>query len=292
MIVYKGRLLRKSSNRKPKLVLSTLVTIWLSNIAFHLQLIWLQTLVVIDSESCQISFPSFYAQPSEVSMLFYSNLSTRPFLGQESQDVNLDLLLCTGFDLGQAALFLCHIFTQKPFNDRKIERSYGRCAGRQQLLANSIENFSSHEEKKVTHCCPKFTNHKTFLTLELSQYCKSGSMSSSSEPVAACSYCCWLGNTLCLCLPVQPAQAVPERGPKSSAIDLAVKSSIVFWNSLLEWLPDDWQGLEFAVWILFSSVKNAKIEDSCELIPTIIHHTALLDVTVSVFWLWCCAFAV
>ena len=37
MNVYKGRLLKKSSNRKSKLVLSTLVTAWLSDIAFHLQ---------------------------------------------------------------------------------------------------------------------------------------------------------------------------------------------------------------------------------------------------------------
>ena len=35
--VYKGRLLKKSSNRKLKLVLSTLVPTWLSNIEFHLR---------------------------------------------------------------------------------------------------------------------------------------------------------------------------------------------------------------------------------------------------------------
>ena len=89
--------------------------------------------------------PSFWVQPSEVSMLLYSNLSTCPFLGR---DVNLDLLLCTGLDLEHSALFLYHIFTRKPMNDRKIERSYGRCSGRQQLLANSIENFILHVEKK------------------------------------------------------------------------------------------------------------------------------------------------
>ena len=82
MNVYKGRLLKKSSNRKSKLVLSTLVTTWLSNIAFHLRPIWLQTLVAIDSESCLTSFPSFCAPPSEVAALFNSNLSRRPFLGQ------------------------------------------------------------------------------------------------------------------------------------------------------------------------------------------------------------------
>ena len=37
MNVYKGRLLKKSSNWKSKLVLSTLVTTLLSNIAFHLR---------------------------------------------------------------------------------------------------------------------------------------------------------------------------------------------------------------------------------------------------------------
>ena len=51
MIVYKDELLKKSSNRKSKLVLSTLVTTWLSNIAFHLRPILLEYLVAIDSES-------------------------------------------------------------------------------------------------------------------------------------------------------------------------------------------------------------------------------------------------
>ena len=66
MSVYKGRLLKKSSNRKSKLVLSTLVTTWFSNIAFHLLPIWLQTLVAIDSESRLTSFPSFCALPSQL----------------------------------------------------------------------------------------------------------------------------------------------------------------------------------------------------------------------------------
>ena len=36
--------------------------------------------------------------------------------------------------------------------------------------------------------------------------------------------CSRLENALCLCLPVQPAQAVLECGPKSLAIDFVVKS--------------------------------------------------------------------
>ena len=65
---------------------------------------------------------------------------------------------------------------------------------------------------------------KTFLTVELSQYCKSGSTFSSSKPVTASSDCSRLGNILCLCLPVLPAQSVQESSPKSLAIDFAVKS--------------------------------------------------------------------
>ena len=51
-----------------------------SNIAFRLRPIWLQTLIVIDSESCQRLFPSFCAPPSVVAVLIDWNLSRRPFL--------------------------------------------------------------------------------------------------------------------------------------------------------------------------------------------------------------------
>ena len=113
--------------------------------SISLLLIWLQTLVAIDSESRLTSFPCFCSPPSEVAGLFNSNLSRRPFLGQV---VDLDLLLCPGSDLELAVLFLCHIFTQRPMTDRKIERSYGRCFGWQQLLADSIKIFISYEKKK------------------------------------------------------------------------------------------------------------------------------------------------
>ena len=53
------------------------------NIAFHLRLIGLQTLVAIDSESCQRSFPSICELPNdEVAVLLNSSLSRRPFLRQ------------------------------------------------------------------------------------------------------------------------------------------------------------------------------------------------------------------
>ena len=74
---------------------NTGLTTWLSNIAFYLRPIWLQTLVAIDSESRLTLFPSVCASPSEVAELFYLKLIRRPFLGQV---VDLDLLLCTGFN--------------------------------------------------------------------------------------------------------------------------------------------------------------------------------------------------
>ena len=43
---------KSSLNQKLKLVLSMLVSTWLSNIAFRLHLIRLQALIAIDSESC------------------------------------------------------------------------------------------------------------------------------------------------------------------------------------------------------------------------------------------------
>ena len=76
------------------------------------------TLVVIYSESCQRSFPSFCAQASDV--LFNWNLSRHSFLGQV---IDLDLLFCTRFNMKHVDLFLCLILTQGPTNDQKIERS-------------------------------------------------------------------------------------------------------------------------------------------------------------------------
>ena len=151
-VCVQRQIAQKSLNWKSKRVLSTrLVTKWLSNIAFHLQLIWRQTLIAIDSELRLTSFPSFCAQPSEVAGLFYLNLSRLPFIGQV---IDSDLQLCTGFNSEHVVLFPYHILTQRPMNEKKIEPSDGRCFGRQKLLADSIENFISHG-KKVTRCAAR-----------------------------------------------------------------------------------------------------------------------------------------
>ena len=69
--------------------------------------------------------------------------------------------------------------------DQKIERSDGRGFGRQQVLANSIENFIQHD-KKVLAAARNLQSIKILLSLELSQCRKSASMLSPawSEQVA------------------------------------------------------------------------------------------------------------
>ena len=132
-------------------------------------------------------------------------------------------------------------------NNRKIERNDGRGLGRQQLLAYSIEIFISHEKKKWLVAARNLQSIKTLLALELSQYRKSGSMFYSSELVAARSDCSRLGNTLCLCLPVWPAQAEAaeqESGPKSLAVDFALLIFDYPLEQPSKRLPDDLQGLE------------------------------------------------
>ena len=159
-------------------------------------------------------------------------------------------------------------FRDQSMNDWKIEQSNEYCFGWSHNLESSIKNFTSfHMKNKASSHCLKFTKHWIFLTLELKFHFtwktkgavtawnihsiesfwllnKSGSPFPSSEPVAARRDCSRLGNSLCLCLPIHPAQVVPECSPKSSALILLSKNLIVFWNSLWEWLPDDQQGLK------------------------------------------------
>ena len=157
MNVYKGRLLKKSSNRKLKHVLSTLVTTWLSNIAFHLRPIWLQTLVAIDSELRLTSFPSFCAPPSEVAALFYSNLSRRPFLGDRSS-----IQTCCFAHDSIWNMRLCSYVIFLLRDEWMIER-FSEAMGAA-LVGNNFSGAASMEfhftwKKKVTRCGLKFTKH-------------------------------------------------------------------------------------------------------------------------------------
>ena len=124
--------------------LISFATFWAANFGCYL--------VAVDSESRLIWLSRFCAPLSEVAVLLDSNLSRHPILRQV---VELDLLLCIGFNSERVVLFLCHIFTQRQMTDSKIERSDGHCFGRQKLVAYSIENFTSYEKKKSDSSLPE-----------------------------------------------------------------------------------------------------------------------------------------
>ena len=141
---------KKSSKWKLKLVLSTLKLV-LSTLVY---MAFKHSISFATDLAPNFGCNQFRITPDIVSKLLCASIwsccvvllesEQRPFLGQV---VDTDLLLCTGFDLEHAVLFLCHIFAQRRMNDRKIEQSYGSCLGRQQLLADSME-ISFHMKNK------------------------------------------------------------------------------------------------------------------------------------------------
>ena len=167
--------------------------------------------------------------------------------------------------------------------------------------------ISFHMKKKVTHRARNLQIIKALLTLELSQDSKRGSIFTSSELVAASSNCSRLGNSLCLCLPllpVHPAQALLELGPKSLAIDFAVKTfdCLLDWPLAViarwpagawswtqtwtlqpeQWVVEIWSALKpqnnlCGVRIIFRSDTTAEIEDSSESISTLTCQTDVID---------------
>ena len=122
------------------------------------------TLAAIHSESCPTSYPGFCVPPSEVAVLFKSNLSTLPFL---RQIVYLDLVFCTGFYNFYSEHAVLFLFHQRPMSDQKIERSNECCFGRQQLLAYSIKNVIWWKKWLVT--AQNLQSIKPLLTLKQSQ---------------------------------------------------------------------------------------------------------------------------
>ena len=131
---------------------------------------------------------------------------------------------------------------------KKIERSDGRCFGRQQLLANFIENFISRE-KKVNRSGPKFTKHKNLfdsLSVSVSQEWSREAcfpQASRSLPAATATDL----EMPCFC--ASPSESDPPElrwsaAPRILQLTLQSKPLIVFWNSLREWLR---QGLELGL---------------------------------------------
>ena len=164
-------------------------------------------------------------------MLFNLNLSRRSFLGQV---IDTDLLLCTGFDLEHEVLFLCHVFAQRQMNDRKIERSYGRCLVRQQLLAawDSME-ISFHMKKKSDSLQPKI--YKTLKLCWLLNWVSIARVvacfpqASWSLPATTATHL----ETPCVCAFLSdPREQSRRAASRAWPLIWPSKPSITFWNSL------------------------------------------------------------
>ena len=143
MIAYIGKLLKKILKSKPKLILSTLVTTWISKIAFHLQPIWLQTLIANDSESCQ----SFCALPSEVTVLFdlmFESQHCKQMLFSWTSNgyICCFQVLCTGFDRNMQ---ICSYHSMSHFYSETHEwlsKAMSTALIGKNFFSNSIENFN------------------------------------------------------------------------------------------------------------------------------------------------------
>ena len=94
--------------------------------------------------------------------------------------------------------------------------------------------FSFHMKKKLIGlvAAQYLQSIKAFLTLKLSQYRKSGSTFSSSEPVAARSDCRRLGNASVCARQSYPRKQSLRAAPRAWPLILPSKPSITFWNSL------------------------------------------------------------
>ena len=166
--------------------------------------------------SSQRLFPTFSTLPSGVAVLFDWNLRSFPFLGQA---VNLDLLLCSWFNLEHVDLF------QYPFFSHRNQWTIERLAKLLVLLyfvvcSCEINKITFLHDKKNCWHSPKFIKHLNFLTLkdsnsiQVHEYCKS----SCTSFAASSNRNSWLslGNTLCLCFRVRTVNVVPDCCPKLS----------------------------------------------------------------------------
>ena len=99
----------------------------------------------IDAESRPTLPPSFWAQPSEVAVLFDLNLSRLPFHGQvvDFRSAALHRIQFGTCGFVPMSYFYSDSETKEWLKDWAQQGDFGQ----QQLLANSIKNFISHEKK-------------------------------------------------------------------------------------------------------------------------------------------------
>ena len=111
MTILGSKFLKKSLNRKPKLVAFKYRIAFATILAADFNCDQFRIMSDIISKNLRAAIAAISCQV----VLFHPNLSRRPFLGQV---VDWDLLLCTRFSLEHADLFLSY---SEPMNDRKID---------------------------------------------------------------------------------------------------------------------------------------------------------------------------
>ena len=95
-----------------------------------------------------------------------------------------------------------------------------------QLVKKKLQLFSFYIRNENSCHCPNITKYYTFVTLKLNQCCKSGSIFSSSKPVAACCNCSRLWHALCLIqAESDPPKLCWSAAPK--ALPLILQSSLL-----------------------------------------------------------------
>ena len=144
-------------------------------------------------------------------------------------------------DSWYVVLFLYRIFTQRSiWLIERLSEAMGTA-----LVGN---NFSPSPSKISFHMKRKEVTRRG--PIELSQYRKSGSMFSSSEPVAATAA---NSETPCICArPSDPRKQCRRAAPWAWPLILPSKPSITFWNSL--WI--NCQGLKLGLKLELCSLTN------------------------------------
>ena len=204
--------------------------------------------------------PSFCAQPFEVAVLFNLNLSRCPFFREVA---NLDLLLCTGFHSEHVVLFLCHISTQRPtwMTNWRFSEAMGTA-----LVGNNFSSIPS----KISFCMKRKSDYSLpkiykslkprwiFNGVNITRVVACFLQASLSWPAATAAYL----ETPCVysCQSYQP-KLWWSAAPRALPLILQPIPLIVFWNSLREWLPDDWQSLklELKTWTLPSDKRVVEV---------------------------------
>ena len=94
------------------------------------------------------------------------------------------------------------------------------------MVKKKLQLFSFYIRNENSCHCPNITKYYTFVTLKLNQCCKSGSIFSSSKPVAACCNCSRLWHALCLIqAESDPPKLCWSAAPK--ALPLILQSSLL-----------------------------------------------------------------